>query len=64
MSVPDSGSSVRLKVMLSTIERRAATALMALTIAVVKSWNGTTAQARLRPGASPGRSSTSVTSAR
>ena len=62
VSAPDSGSSVRLKPMFRTIERRAATALIALTMVVVKSWNGTTAQARLSPGASPGRSSTSVTS--
>ena len=37
VSAPDSGSSVRLKPMFRTIERRAATALIALTMVVVKS---------------------------
>ena len=60
----ESGISMRRKFMLATIERLSSTARSALTTVIITSWKGTTAQAMLRPGATPGRSMTSAMSAR
>ena len=50
--------------MFATIERRSSTARSALTTVMITSWNGTTAQATLSPGAAPASSMTNVMSSR
>ena len=57
----ESGSSVRSKRMLVTIELRTRTAFTELVKLVITSWNGTTAQAIWRACWSPGRSRTAAT---
>ena len=59
-----SGSSIRLNDMLSRIDRRTWIVPIPFVMLVITSWNGTTAQAIESPGASPGRSSTTVTRTR
>jgi len=56
--------NVRSKLMFRMIERRKSTALIAFVTDIISSWNGTTAHARLSPGAAPGRWSTTETSSR
>ena len=49
----DNGSRTRLNAMLRMIVLRVVTALMALITVDMRSWNGTTAHATLKPGATP-----------
>src|SRR6266516_1778019 len=55
------GINVLGNAMLRMIERRVVTADMAFITVVMISWKGTTAHARLSPGANPGRLRTNVT---
>jgi hypothetical protein len=56
--------SVRAKRILRMIDRRKSREDIALTIDIIRSWNGTTAHAMLKPGARPPRSRTNETSSR
>ena len=60
----ESGRSIRSNDMLRMIDRRIWIVPSPLMTLVMTSWNGTTAQAIESPGASPGRSRTTVTRTR
>ena len=64
VSAEANGINARRNPMLRTIVRRVVTAIIALITVDMSSWNGTTAQARLSPGARPWVFSTIVTSSR
>ena len=64
VSAVETGTRFRGKDMFTRIDRRIARASSELITVIIRTWNGTTAQARLRPGAPPGRFSTKTTSSR
>ena len=64
VTADENGMRARSKRMFTTIERRDCTDVSEFRTVISTSWNGTIAQATLRPAASPGRSSTKAISSR